>query len=556
MCVLCAAFQPWAEDCHYDEIADETAADTESGDGTVSSSLPVYTYDQIATHLTTDFWGGSTRSFDAQSGDTLYVDITDLNTAGQDMARAALQAWSDVTGLIFEEIDSSTPPVSTHTETTDAAPDTATAYTMAVGDDFLGNLSTGADRDAVAVYLTVGQTVHVSLSSEGAQGTEDPYLWMLNGSGAVVAENDDANGRDSALSYQATYTGLHYIRAGSFSDSYAGDYRISVRETALTADIVFGDDDSGAYASSSIVGSTIQSSYVNINSTWAGGANRIDGYFYQTYLHEIGHALGLGHGGHYNGSATYGTDNHYDNDSWQATVMSYFHQTENTWLDADFAYVITPQVADILAVQSLYGTPTHNEGDTIYGDGGNTGGYLDTALSLSNPVTFTVFDTGGIDTFNFSSYSAHQNLDLREEFFSDLAGVDGNIGIARGTVIEHGLTGTGNDTITGNDAGNGLSAGFGTDTVDGGGGNDAIRGGSGNDDLMGSDGFDFIEGGSGNNLINGGADGDLLIGGDVTLAILTMIYPTWTPPANAQTLLDTGDYWTLWENILDDQGIA
>lgn len=520
--------------------------------------MPTFTYDQIATFLTTGFWGGgSTRSFDVTSGDTLYVDITSLATNGQDMARAALDTWSLVTGLNFVEIDSATPPDNTTSEASDAAADTSTSYSMLVGDDFLGTLSTGSDRDAIAVTLTAGQTVHIALTGEGSSGTEDPYLWVLDGAGNVVAENDDAAGRDSALSYQATYSGVHYIRAGSFADSYAGDYRISVRETALVADIVFSDDDSGAYSTSSMFGSTIQSSFVNINQNWGGGANRIDGYFYQTYVHEIGHALGLGHAGNYNGDATYGVDNHYDNDSWQATVMSYFHQTENPTIDADFGYVIGPQVADIIAIQSLYGTPTAaNSGDTTYGDGGTTGTFLDTAHSLSNPVTYTVFDTDGTDTFDFSSFSSHQRMDLREEQFSDLAGYDGNVGIARGTVIENGLTGLGNDTITGNDAANGLSAGFGTDVIDGGAGNDAIRGGSGNDDLNGEDGFDLIEGGTGDNLIEGGADGDLLIGDDVTLAMLTMLYPTWAPPANAQALLDTGDYVTLWDDILDDQGIA
>ena len=237
--------------------------------------------------------------------------------------------------------------------------------------------------------------------------------------------------------------------------------------------------------------------------------------------------------------------------------MSYFHQTENTEIDASFGYVIGPQVADILAVQTLYGTPTtSNTGDTTYGEDSNTGTYLDSALSLSNPVSFTVFDSSGEDTFDFSFSSAHQMLDLREEHYSDLAGYDGNIGIARGAVIENGLTGTGNDTIIGNDADNGLSAGFGTDEIDGGGGNDAIRGGQGNDDLSGEDGFDLIEGGTGDNLIEGGAGGDLLIGDDVTLDILALLYPTWVPTANAQTLLDDGDYVTLWDDILDDQGIA
>ncbi|CAN0578635.1 unnamed protein product, partial [Ectocarpus sp. 12 AP-2014] len=150
--------------------------------------------------------------------------------------------------------------------------------------------------------------------------------------------------------------------------------------------ITFDDTQSGAYNSSTTSGTSILASNVNVHTSWQAYGD----YYLQTYIHEIGHALGLGHGGKYNGTADFDTQAHYANDSWQMSVMSYFSQAENPNFPASFAYVATAQMADILAIQTLYGTPTNVQtGDTIYGD--NTT-LTQHGMGLDNGKAVTIFD--------------------------------------------------------------------------------------------------------------------------------------------------------------------
>ena len=69
-------------------------------------------------------------------------------------------------------------------------------------------------------------------------------------------------------------------------------------------------------------------------------------------------------------------------------------------------------------------------------------------------------------------------------------GIHGGFTIANGVTIENARSGSGNDTLTGNDAANRLESGAGTDVLSGGLGNDVLIGGAGEDTLTGGAGAD------------------------------------------------------------------
>jgi hypothetical protein len=128
----------------------------------------------------------------------------------------------------------------------------------------------------------------------------------------------------------------------------------------------------------------------------------IGGRGFDSTIHEVGHALGLSHPGHYDaslGTYNYAHDAAYAQDTRQYTVMSYFGYYDTTlnggkggWaVDAPapndpskvtnelfgadggtdtgrYIYPQTPMVDDVAAIQAKYGADTTTRpGDTIYG---------------------------------------------------------------------------------------------------------------------------------------------------------------------------------------------
>ncbi|MFO1206189.1 MAG: M10 family metallopeptidase C-terminal domain-containing protein [Burkholderiales bacterium] len=187
-------------------------------------------------------------------------------------------------------------------------------------------------------------------------------------------------------------------------------------------------------------------------------------------LHEIGHVLGLKHpfddGG--NGRPTFAAQGigAYDSGFW--TVMSYDNINPTA---AGAGHQATPMPLDIRAVQAIYGPNTaYHVGNDVY-------------PLLDDGVVRTIWDAGGIDTFDASGLTAAgATLTLVPGGFSR-SGATSVTAIAFDVAIENAIGSNFPDTILGNELANRLEGRGGDDTVTGGAGADSLDGGDGSGDI-------------------------------------------------------------------------
>ncbi|WP_247478138.1 MULTISPECIES: matrixin family metalloprotease [unclassified Bradyrhizobium] len=234
-------------------------------------------------------------------------------------------------------------------------------------------------------------------------------------------------------------------------------------------------------------------------------------YYFTTALHELGHALGLKHSQEAGGPANVAVPSAHDDSEY--TVMSYRSyvgaSTTSGYTNEAYGYPQTYMANDILALQTMYGADyTTQGGTTAYtwspttgqafingvgqpADNGGAGG-------SANRIYETIWDGGGVDTYDLSNYTTNLSINLNPGASSVFSSVQlanlGNGHYASGNVynsylynndarsyIDNATGGSGNDTIIGNVIANVLNGGAGNDTITGGGGNDTITGGTGTD---------------------------------------------------------------------------
>ncbi|MGJ8609464.1 MAG: M10 family metallopeptidase C-terminal domain-containing protein, partial [Octadecabacter sp.] len=298
------------------------------------------------------------------------------------------------------------------------------------------------------------------------------------------------------------------IRSAYSTDAGGSAYAYYPSDSETGGDMWFGPSNSYDYANP-VLGST----------SW------------RSTLHEIGHALGLSHGHTADGGFNALPDE-YDHHEYSLMTYNSYEGTTSSYSNDTWSYPQSFMMADIAALQYMYGADfSLNGGDTVYTFSDTTGEMFIDGVGQGTPggnkIFLTLWDGDGIDTYDLSNYTntvlitleAGEASEFSHDQLADLGGGP-NGGLARGNVynalmyddgtgddirslIENAIGGSGSDIIGGNQVDNVLTGNDGHDALIGFQGDDTIYGGNGADLVLGAEDNDVLYGGNGDDRIYG-----------------------------------------------------
>jgi Ca2+-binding RTX toxin-like protein len=264
---------------------------------------------------------------------------------------------------------------------------------------------------------------------------------------------------------------------------------------------------------------------------WTEEGLQQGGFYFPTLLHEFGHGMGMAHphdnGGRSSimrggGGGTAGIGGglgDFDlsqqiftimsyNDGWQTSGYGTPRSGGITGTEVDhFGWIGTLSPLDIAVIQDKYGVNEDWAADDDV--------YVIKDVNAVGTYYESIWDAGGIDEIRYEG-ARDATIDLRAATLqyeeggggrvSHAFGVHGGFTIAHGVTIERAASGSGNDTLIGNNAANLLVAGAGNDKLDAGAGDDWLRGGTGSDTLAGGAGADMFVFDAGDSAVGTGRD--------------------------------------------------
>lgn len=456
---------------------------------------------------------------------------------------AALEAWSNVCGLQFLEVDPGNPTDSEYWENITFVSVSNQTMTILAGDGVLGFHDTPGDETTLFNFFGIPSLQFAPLAGvynyEGWGWTEEGllpggygFITLIHelGHGLGFAHPHDSGGISTILEgvsqsfgdygvydlNQGIFTTMSYNDGWSEAYPYHSAISYGYQSTPMAFDIYLAQLLYGENRDHNVGNNIYDLAQVNASGTsWAciwdaGGIDTISNEGSNLVCSIDLRAAPLV-GGHAGGYVSYA-----------AGIVGGFTIAHNVVIENANGGNGADQIVGNDASNKLYGDSGNdvlyggNNKDKLYGGSGNDRSYGEAGndrlyMDAGNDTldggsgTDWLYVTGSTNSVVNLARTSAQNTGYGTDIIKNIENASGGTGVDKfyGT--------TGNNTLKGNNGNDILHGKNGNDVLYGGNNNDKLYGGAGNDTLKGDAGRDRLQGDAGKDILFGGADADTFV---------------------------------------------